>query len=35
MEEVRKLKYRLIESSSEDPEYPLYELHRGILIYLF
>lgn len=26
----QKLKYRLIEASSEDPEYPLYELLRGV-----
>jgi len=26
---THKLKYRLIESSSEDPDYPLYELLRG------
>jgi len=30
MEEVtHKLKYRLIEASSEDPDHPLYELMRG------
>ena len=25
----QKLNYRLIESTSEDPEYPLYELLKG------
>jgi hypothetical protein len=35
MEEKHNLKYRILESTSEDPDNPLYELIKGKIYQLF